>query len=464
MSAPIIWILIPGILALLLYFFRRWYRITVMVATFVTSLLAALAHWMLIDQVNHFGPWSWQVASTLSVFGRRLELVNADRPVLTVIYLMAAFWFGAAYVAQAGRLFAALGLAAIAVLTAAFAVEPFLYAALLIELAALICVPLLVSPGKSVGQGSLRFLVFQTLGMPFILFTGWMLAGVEASPGDMAMVYRAAGLLGFGFAFLLAIFPFHTWYPLVAEEAHPYPAVFVFLVFPWMISLFGLSFIDRYAWLRNSEGLYDVLRLAGTITVFTAGIWSAFERHLGRILAYAALTETGFALLAVSIPGGIPLFFGMMLPRTIALAIWALALSALYKAYPGLLYREIKGAGRSMPVVALGLVVAHLSVAGIPLLAGFPLRFILWNNLAQISLGNAAFTLLGVIGLFASGLRTLTVMVTGPDDSNWRLSEPWQYIFFIGVGILALLAVGVMPQWTLSAMEELAASFKQLIP
>jgi formate hydrogenlyase subunit 3/multisubunit Na+/H+ antiporter MnhD subunit len=222
MSAPLAWIILPGIAGGVLLLLRGRQRVTVILGISLALILAALMFWIPINEVVNLRGWSFKLSDTLEFFGRRMVLENKDRPVLALSYLMAAFWFCAAYTAHTTRIFVPLCLGLISLLTAALAVQPFLFAALLIEMAVFVCIPLLSPPGNPLGRGVLRFFTFQTLGMPFILFTGWMLAGVEASPGDVFLIIRVGILLGFGFAFLIGIFPFHTWLPMLSEETHPY--------------------------------------------------------------------------------------------------------------------------------------------------------------------------------------------------------------------------------------------------
>lgn len=472
MSAPLVWIIIPAGASGLLFLLRRWQRMTLGLGTFITLALAGAARLLPVDEVVNLGPWSFKIDPTLTVLGRRFILQNADLPMLAIIYLVAALWLATAMFASPGRLFGPLAFGVITLLTAALAVDPFLYAALFIETAALLAVPLLVGAGEDPGRGVLRFLTFQTLGIPFVLFTGWLLAGVEASPGDLETVLRASLLLGFGFAFLLGVFPFHTWIPLLMQGASPFAGGFALLVFPGFTLLFGLTFFERYAWLRNATTPYTLLGLAGLLMALAGGAWAIFQRHLGRVLGFAMVTEVGLALLAISARGeeGLRLFWGLFLTRAIAVLVWSLALARFQLHFGSLEFEALRGAGRRLPLTAVGLLVAHLSMAGLPLLAGFPVRLQLWAELAARNPLLAVGAFFASAGLLVAAVRSLWVLADEPDEApaeappaafNLGL-DPSQGYFLVGTLVLVLL--GLFPQWFSPFIGELVRAVGTLLP
>jgi len=464
MSAPVLWIVLPGAFALVLLFLRHWSRLTASLGIGLALVLCALAAWLNIGAVIRFWRWSFLITDTLTIFGRRFVLDNTARPALLTIYLVTTFWLGGVLAARVGRLAVPLGLGIVALLTAAFSVDPFLYAALLIEMAVLAGVPLLSHPGQPIGRGVLRFLVFQTLGMMLLLFTGWIMAGVEANPTDHALAARAAIFLGLGFALLLAVIPFQTWIPMLAEEAHPYAAGLIFLMLPEIVMLFGLSFLDRYAWLREASTVYASLRLAGVVSVFIGGWWAASQRHLGRMLGYAVIVEIGYSILAVGIKGGLPLHFALLMPRALGFGVFSLALSAIRARTGGLDIRQVQGVARRMPVAAAGVVVSQFALAGFPLLAGFPVHLALWETVGKQFQWAAVWAILGSAGLMAAGLRSLVVLLTSPDDTPWQVSETRLEVILLSAGIVAILAAGLFSQLYFPALTGLAQGLEYLAP
>ena len=146
-----------------------------------------------------------------------------------------------------------------------------------------------------------------------------------------------------------------------------------------------MSFLDRYAWLRTSAQVMSALRVAGLLMVVTGGIWLAFQRHIGRMMAFTAVAETGFILLSLSLDPtmGLPIVFLLLIPRGLGLAVWALSLSVLNSNTESLRFSSVQGMARTYPFAAAGMILSALSTAGFPLLAGFPPRLALWNSLAR---------------------------------------------------------------------------------
>jgi NADH:ubiquinone oxidoreductase subunit 2 (subunit N) len=462
-SAPLLWIFAPLLLAGSLLLPRNQ-RAVGLVAGIATVFLAAAAWLLPIDVALAAGSGSFKLAPSLEILGRRLTLTSADRAVLVLVYGSAFFWILPAGLAGASRRLIPLGLAITALLVAALAVEPFLYAALLIEMAVLLALPLLAGPGGSPGRGLIRYLIFQTLAMPFILFSGWLLAGIETSPGDLGLVRTAALLLGVGFAFLLGVFPFYTWIPLLAEEAHPYTVGFVLWLFPTVTMFFGLGFIDHYTWLRDSPLLVNVLRAAGLLMVLSGGILSTFERQLARMMAYGVIAETGGSLLALSLAGrtGPDIFLLMLVPRLLSLGIWALSLSILKEQHPKLTLDQVRGGGRSWPFAAAGVVLANLSMAGLPLLAAFPARQALWEGLAQVSLPLAVWLMVGQLGLVIGAMRSLGAFIMTPPGLPWQAHERRAVRIVLAAGWIGLLLLGLLPQAAFLPWSKLPALFDHL--
>jgi NADH-quinone oxidoreductase subunit N len=463
MNAPVIWIIVPLILAALTSLFRRG-RVIVILGGATTLLLAGISLLIPIDTALAIGPLSLKIAPSLQILGRRIVLNSGEQPLLTITYGLAAFWFFGAEAAGVARRLIPVGLAILALLVASVAVQPFLYAALLIEIAALLAVPLLSPPNKKSGRGVVRFLIYQTLAMPFILFAGWLLAGVEASPADIALVAQIAILLGLGFAFLLAIFPLYTWILLLAEETSSYALGFILWLLPLTVELFGLGFLDHYTFLRESPRLVQALQVTGLLMLVTGGLGAAFERHLGRLMGYAVVAQTGMSLLAVSLGGqnSIPVFFLLLVPHALGLGIWTLSLSVFQHTLEPVRFNTVQGMARLFPFASAGIVLANLSAVGIPLLAGFPVRLVLWEGLSEQSLGVAFWFGIGILGLLAGAIRTLAVLVMAPTGTQWQTRESWQQRMLLGLGIGVLFLLGLFPQIIYPIIANLPLAYEHL--
>lgn len=465
MSAPLLWIVFPAVAAFGLALARRWPRLVNLSGFLFVGLLTLLAWRLPIGKPIILGPWPTlprlELAPTLQVLGRSFTLNDSSRPALTLIYLGLFFWFGGVFTGRTGRNFVPIGVLVTALLTAALVVQPFLYSALFIELAALLCIPLFTTPGKAPGSGVLHFLIFQTLGMLLILLCGWMLTGVLSNPNDPEFALRVLVIAGLGFAFLSAVFPFNTWLPMLGQEANPYAAAFAFFAIPSSVSLLALSLLNQYPWLGEQPGLWQALRITGALMAVAGGVWAPFQRHMGRMLGYAVVLEIGLAMLALSLgapeyasnPEQYPgIFFALLLPRLLALALWSQSLALLHRATGSLDFKTLRGAAWRYPVTSTSLIVAQCALAGVPLLAGFPVRLALWTALAQQNLAIALLSLAGCFGLLVGALSVLAVLIEDPGDPRESTQETTPQVLFLSLGWLLIILVGVVPQWFIPTM------------
>lgn len=483
MNAPVLWIILPAIIAFALFFFRSFRDVIVFIGAAVSLWLAWVAWTVQFGEPIIIGKVSLRITETFSVLGREFVLSDAERPFVAFLYLVNAMWLLGAYFSRPSTVFTSFAMITVSLFTAAISVEPFLYAALLIETLVLISIPFLAPPGQKLRHGALRFLAFQTIGMPFILFTGWMLAGVEATPGNIGLVFRAGILIAAGFAFLLPIFPFHSWIPMVAEESHPYVVAFILFMFTSVVSLFGLGFLERFSWLRESEILLLLLISIGLVMVVLGGIRAALEDHLGRTLGYAAVMEIGWSMLAIRLAAnnGIMLYFWLMVSRAISFVTWAVALSRLRREADGDIHiSTVKGYGHRFPFSVFGLLIAQLSLAGLPLLPGFPVRLVLWQTLAGVYPLVAILSVIGSIGLMINALRAMLILYD--KDEKEEQGEKGSYfgawnkpnssdqekrsgmvlswsIFTIYLAVI--LFIGLLPQRLFHMLELLAGMFPQ---
>ena len=346
-------------------------------------------------------------------------------------------------------------------------VQPFLYAALLIETVVLISIPMLSPQGKKPQPGVLRYLTLQTMAMPFILLAGELLTGVEALPPDSPLVFQSALILGLGIGLWLAVFPFHSWVPMVAEHSNPLAASFLFSIVPTTVLVFSLNFLNRYTFLRETAEIFTALQTIGVIIIVVSGIWTAIQTNLKRAFSFSILNETGVSLLAIGLAaqGGLGWMLMLFPARMLSYWLWGMILTKMEQEENVLELSQLHGFARRNPLLAGGLLLAQFSVAGMPLLAEFPIKLRLLSAAyeTQASLGIWGF--IGSLGLFLFTIRVITGFVSPSETrpgKSWSFSEQTGQTILIGVAVLALLLLGLFPHIFLSRITQILVTFGQL--
>jgi formate hydrogenlyase subunit 3/multisubunit Na+/H+ antiporter MnhD subunit len=251
---------------------------------------------------------------------------------------------------------------------------------------------------------------------------------------------------------------------MLTEEASPYATGFLLWALPTFTVIFALGFLDRYTWLRTSPQLASAIQFSGVLMVASGGLFASQQKHIGRIMGYAAITETGLLVLAMGLKSSeiVNTTFLLLIPRGLELAIWALALSIIKRKAYSLRFSEVQGLARSYPIAVSALILAHLSMTGFPLLAGFPPRLALWQGLAGQSLVISFWVFIGLLGLLVAVIRTLAVFVMAEEGKAWELNESWVQITMLGLGVIGLFILGMFPQILQPFIVNLPALFNHI--
>lgn len=445
MPAPLVFIILPLVatpLVYSLYRVRGW--LDVWVAGGVAALLALFARIM---------PFSAEpfIQDTFSLLGRAFVLEAADRGTLVNLFATSALIFLATGLNRQGRFFLPAGLAGLSFLVAALSVRPFLFAAIFLQIAAALSVFMLADGRLVTTRGALRYLSFTTLGVPFILFTGWLLDSYAANPEEPLWLTWAALTLITGLFVLLGVVPFHSWLPVIAENSPPLATAFVLGVARLPLALFMVRLLNTYDWLGGNVGVLTLLTTAGIVMVAVGGAFALGQRNLSRSVGYAALINFGVVFLGVGLGtvAGTQATLSDCVLGGLGIALWAAGLETLRRSTPSgeMTFEALQGLGWRYPFAVAAVAIGAFSFAGVPLMASFPAR---WNILQLLAAENPWLAVLVVAAMLSlglvvmRGLATLTTPaspdeVIEPQESRWNMAA-------LSVGVLVVLLLGAFPQ------------------
>ncbi len=464
MSAPILWIFIPIVVSFFLFFLHNQRFLSVIIGGGTSALLALFALTFKIDRVFPLGPLSMEISSTFSVLGRNFIITDNERVIIVILFAMGAFWIFGSQIAGTNSFFPSIVVAIISLFIAALSVQPFLYAAFIIEIAVLLSIPIFLQRGQPVKQGILRFLIFQTLAVPLILFSGWGFEVAPSSVNSEAINRQSVILLMLGFGLWLSIFPFHTWLPLLSEDGDPYSAGFIFSMLSTAIFLFFLEFFNTFTWLHDQQFLFSIVLVLGTIMVSLGGLFAAFQQSITRLFGYAVMVEIGFSLLALGLNQeiGWRSYVLILLPRLLGIAICGLAIANWKKQNFTLGIDSFKGQFYKNPFSMIGFIVGWFIFCGLPLLPGFPTKYPILIGVAEINFNLLIFLMLGLFGLFMAIFRFLAVIFLKSDQTEQIRTENLLQKIFFSIGSILIILFGLFPGYLLTPFLIILDAFPNL--
>lgn len=323
-------------------------------------------------------------------------------------------------------------------------------------------------------EAGIKYMVLSAAGSAFLLFgmallyaesgnLGFADIGASLAQESSQLVQIGIGMMLIGLAFKLSLVPFHLWTPDVYEGAPAPVAAFLataskVAVFAVLLRLYQISPAMSGGWLN------ELLTLIAIASILFGNLLALLQNNLKRLLGYSSIAHFGYLLVALIASKGLAVeAVGVYLATYVLTSLGAFGVITLMSTpYSGrdadALY-EYRGLFWRRPYLTAVLTVMMLSLAGIPLTAGFIGKFYviaagveaqLWWLLGAMVLGSA-------IGVFYYLRVMVTLFMREPNMHRHDAPFDWgQRAGGIMLLVVALLAffLGVYPQPLLELVQQ----------
>ena len=286
-------------------------------------------------------------------------------------------------------------------------------------------------------------------------------AGRQSTKPD-AILYIGLALLLVGLLFKASIAPFHSWTPDVYQGA-PTP-VSAFMASCTKVAAFGALLRVLFVGFPGFASDWRPIIWAVAIASMVVGaIWGVTQTDIKRILAYSSIAHAGFilvGLVALTKDSSSSVLFYVLSYGFTTLGAFGLLVFVRDADGEATGLAAWAGLAKKSPAVAGLMTLFLLSMAGIPLTAGFVGKFVVfkaaWHTagplvvLALLFSAIAAFYYLRVV--------VMMYFAEPPENAPTVAIPGWSSTAALTVAVLGTVVLGVFPQPVLDLASKAAAS------
>jgi NADH-quinone oxidoreductase subunit N len=264
--------------------------------------------------------------------------------------------------------------------------------------------------------------------------------------------YIGAILLSIGLLFKIAAVPFHFWAPDVYEGS---PS----LTTATMSTLAKVTAMATFFKLASAmtgnlpSTSQTVIVVVAMLSMTIGNIMALRQVNVKRMLAFSGISHAGFMLMTLL---NISVAAGSLLYYTSAYALAGIA------AFSVILYvcknqnnediANFHGLGKTNPLLAAILTASLLSMAGIPIFAGFFAKLVLFNQTIQA--GYLALVIVAVVNSIISVgyyFKLILAMYT-KEPNETREGRPFLIYAVAIIAILLNILLGIFPSYVLNLL------------
>ncbi|MFQ6025917.1 MAG: NADH-quinone oxidoreductase subunit N [Dehalococcoidia bacterium] len=328
-------------------------------------------------------------------------------------------------------------------------------------------------------------MVYSSLGVTrFVAISAALSSLTEVSPA----LWAGLALIVVGLGFKLAAVPFHMWAP-DAYEGAPMPVTAYLAIaskaaaFALVVRLFAEGLVpaaDRW------DQWQIILAVLAALTMLVGNLVALAQRNIKRLMAYSSIGHVGFILAGVaalasdSLLGSNGVIFYL-----VGYSVTNMVAFAAFISFFNLTGKEdipdFAGLADRQPFLAAAIAISLFSLGGLPIFAGFTIKFYLFTAVA-----NEGFLWLAALAIFTSlislyyYLQVIRQMYIESGAAGGASAEQHGHgaqedvpaiealprpssaiLVVLGLGLLAVLWLGVYPAPLLEAVE---AASQAIIP
>lgn len=274
-----------------------------------------------------------------------------------------------------------------------------------------------------------------------------------STPGS-SLVIAGFGMMLTGIGFKLALVPFHMWTPDVYQGAPAPVAAYVATASKGAVMAVLIRFFFDLKGYGNHY-LFVIISAIAVLSMLVGNVLAIRQQNIKRLLAYSSIANMGYLVIILltgsnkGIQASVFYLSSYFITTIGAFGVISLLSSGEYEAeniddYKGLFWKR--------PWIALVFTLSLLSLAGIPLTAGFMAKFyiILEGMNAGLITLVIALIINSVIGLYYY-LRIITGLFSSAPGTDF-VQLTFSGHFTLAVITLGILILGIYPGWYINIL------------